>query len=508
MVGRAILLAMAALFAASAHSATLKLPVFASQKDAASGYGYAVPAVQDPFKGYVNPCTYRSMMAGLPVEYAVVAAIPLAERDRLMQTAFLNGIIGNAAAYFQRVCRQARFYSMDGPPSDFNTNNLIVYVLLMQDWQLLPYNPDSGDDSYERQYAVEAVLVPARDGQEWVLPADARIDNRVVTDAPKRQREAEQARMATIFDEAERQRTLYPKPTVALGGGELLADLGTLPQGGHVFAQTWATDWAQTCDVSTYANLRAVLQMPADALLPLDKTAIGKLMADAAGRVRDLCPQTRHCTTYRRSALNNPLAPPPPEVTQTECTYNADKSVDVVIVPPDATWTRRGDLTDDARPVLASAYVSAGGEVGSYSDGTLADMRRKRAEAERQQASKALFDQFVAQYAIATWPNQPALAANPFVFQGKTVGLYANFERMLTADSALFTAAGNPLLLTGIPTAAFVTPGTALIAVRVLGTEQVRLPLLGETTVPHLDFVGAHICVLARCAEILAWNQN
>ena len=465
-----------------------------------------MPAVRDSFKGYVNPCTYRSPMAGLPVQYAVVVAIPLAERDRLMQTAFLNGIFRNAAAYFQKVCPQARFYSMDGPPSDFNTNKLIVYVLLMQDWQLLPYNPDSGDDSYDRQYAVQAVLMPAHDGRGWELPADARINNRVVTDAPKRQREAEQVRMAAAFDAAQRQRGLHPKPTVALGGGELLVDLGTLPQGGQTYAQTWANDWPHACDVSTYANLRAVLQMRADDLLPLDGAAIGKLMVDAAAVVRDLCPQTRHCATYRRTALNNPLAPPPPEVTRTECTYNEDKPVDVVVVPPDVTWTRRGDLSDDAQPVLASARISAGGEVSSYSDGTLAEMRRKRAEARQQEASRTLFDRFVGQYAITTWPNQQALTANPFVFQGKTVGLYANFERMLTADSALFSAAGNPLLVTGIPTATFTAPGVALIAVRVLGTEQVQLPLLGVATVPHLDFVGAHVCLQARCAEILQWN--
>jgi len=507
MIRRVILAASLVLVAAAAEaSTTLKIPVFAMEKDQAAGSVYAVPSVRDPFKGYVNPCTYRSLMAGLPVNYAVLATVPLQQRDRLMEKPYLDSIIQKAAGYFLKVCPQAKFYSMDGPPSAFNTNKLNVYVLLTQDWHPVPYRPDSGSDTYDRQYAVEAILVPSGDGRGWVLPADARIDNRVVADAPERRRQAEQARMAAAFDTAQQARMQAPRLVTALGGGELLADLGPL-DGGRAFAQTWATDWRQACDMSVYSNLRSVLKIRAEALLPLDKNAIQKLLADAAGAVRGLCPQTRHCQTYRHATFNNPLAPPPPETSETKCTYQTDKTVDVVLVPPDVTWTRRGDLTDIARTVLASAQVSADGKVGSYNDGTLAAMRRSIAEAKKRQASRALFDRFVKQYAIATWPNRQALAANPFVYQGKIVGLYASFERMLTADSALFSAGSSPLLVTGIPTAAFTTPGAVLLAASVVGTKQVRLPIVGEMSVPHLAYVGAHVCAAPACSELLAWEQ-
>ncbi len=126
---------------------------------------------------------------------------------------------------------------------------------------------------------------------------------------------------------------------------------------------------------------------------------------------------------------------------------------------------------------------------------------------QRKKVSRDLFDKFVKQNKINEWPTVNDLFINPFVFEGKIVGIVLFLQTMITKNRGLFVSGyGNKILVSDIPHGFFTKKARVLLAGRVLGKEPVKVKMIGEVPIPHLEFVGAHFCSNRACDEILFWS--
>lgn len=125
--------------------------------------------------------------------------------------------------------------------------------------------------------------------------------------------------------------------------------------------------------------------------------------------------------------------------------------------------------------------------------------REARIAAARQELA-AFLEKYGAREAVSC----SELSVNPFTFAGQVVAVPMHFDSMLERDRGLF-ATGKlsrcAVVASGIPAGTFSTRRVyVLVAGRVIGKTDVKLPF-GPLSVPHLKFVGAHICREADCAE-------
>jgi len=129
----------------------------------------------------------------------------------------------------------------------------------------------------------------------------------------------------------------------------------------------------------------------------------------------------------------------------------------------------------------------------------------QRATAQREQADiRARSAAFVAAYGIKHFVTIRQLAANPFVYQGQVVAVYAVFEQMNSSTEGLFSGSGfsDALLVSAVPPARFTQPRVmVMLAGRVVGKQEVKLPMLGSTLVPHLSFVESAFCQKQNCLD-------
>jgi hypothetical protein len=94
------------------------------------------------------------------------------------------------------------------------------------------------------------------------------------------------------------------------------------------------------------------------------------------------------------------------------------------------------------------------------------------------------------------------LAANPFVYQNQIVAIYGEFQQMNSATQGLFSSNDKPFVVSAIPNAKFTQQrSVVMLAGRVLGNIEIKLPVLGSTLVPHLSFVGSTFCQQQGCSE-------
>ena len=134
-----------------------------------------------------------------------------------------------------------------------------------------------------------------------------------------------------------------------------------------------------------------------------------------------------------------------------------------------------------------------------------AERRNKEAQ-DRKAAARVIFSRFAEQNHIAAWPALADIEANPFIYEGKTIGIRTSFMEMLSKDRGLF-GVQEPILVTEIPPGRFARRAEILLAGRVMGKENVKLPFLGDVLVPHLGFVDTYICIEAGCEDVLSWTR-
>jgi hypothetical protein len=130
---------------------------------------------------------------------------------------------------------------------------------------------------------------------------------------------------------------------------------------------------------------------------------------------------------------------------------------------------------------------------------TRREMEARRAEEERKkQEIRKRYNEFVKKNGVQAWPSGNELSANPFVYEGKTVAIRAEFKEMLTPTQGIF----DGFVVSNIPKGLFTSSGThVVLAGRVIGKTEVKMGL--EMTVPHLKFVGVHFCKDYDCRDIL-----
>ena len=101
---------------------------------------------------------------------------------------------------------------------------------------------------------------------------------------------------------------------------------------------------------------------------------------------------------------------------------------------------------------------------------------------------------FASKNGIKTWLTIDELIGNPFVYEGKIIGVDVYFVQMVTATSGIFRPGGfsgaKHIVVSKIPKGLFKTSDARIIlAGKVLGNTESIVPLLGSMQVPHLKFI-------------------
>jgi len=114
------------------------------------------------------------------------------------------------------------------------------------------------------------------------------------------------------------------------------------------------------------------------------------------------------------------------------------------------------------------------------------------------------FDKFVKENGVRKRPLKDALFANPFVYEGETIAIASFFYTMLSPTQAVFRMGGDPVIVSKIPKGLFRSENVKVIlAARVLGKTEFKMPLLGPMLVPHLKFVDVYFCSDWICSDII-----
>lgn len=132
------------------------------------------------------------------------------------------------------------------------------------------------------------------------------------------------------------------------------------------------------------------------------------------------------------------------------------------------------------------------------------DIAEGQAEAAHAQQDRiaAQVAAFVKANGVSRLVTAEQLAANPFVYQGKVVAIYGEFQQMTSATQGIFSAQDKTFVVSGIPMGRFTQQGSmVMVAGRVLGNTEIKLPILGPTLVPNVAFVGSAFCQQFRCAD-------
>jgi hypothetical protein len=113
-------------------------------------------------------------------------------------------------------------------------------------------------------------------------------------------------------------------------------------------------------------------------------------------------------------------------------------------------------------------------------------------------------DDFAKKYGVKEWPKAGTLSANPFVYEGKTVAIAIEFGEMLSPTEGILAEGNNFLVVSNIPKGLFTSaPQHVVLAGSVLGKKEIKLPVLGVVSVPHLKFVGVYFCKNRQCSDMI-----
>lgn len=147
----------------------------------------------------------------------------------------------------------------------------------------------------------------------------------------------------------------------------------------------------------------------------------------------------------------------------------------------------------DYSVIDATAYWSS--PTWHYKNKAASIANEKLDIAKKEEANKRL-NEFISKYGGQEWPSPADLRGNPFVYEGKTVGIRVKFNTMETASVGYFEGCGQFILETGvgiarvsnIPKGLFKTPNTAvLLVVKVLGRTEGGIAI-------NYKFVDAYFC--------------
>lgn len=160
-----------------------------------------------------------------------------------------------------------------------------------------------------------------------------------------------------------------------------------------------------------------------------------------------------------------------------------------------------GEYKDGVRHGQGTFTWSSGNKyVGGWKDGNehghgtyaYADGEKYVGEWKNGERYDSSLDNFISKNGVKAWPSLDNLAANPFVYEGKIVGIKVSFAKMQSATIGLFEGDGffSVIMVSDIPKGLFTASVTrVIIAGKVLGNKKLVLPILGASQVPHLKFI-------------------
>jgi hypothetical protein len=131
--------------------------------------------------------------------------------------------------------------------------------------------------------------------------------------------------------------------------------------------------------------------------------------------------------------------------------------------------------------------------------------RQEAAQQAIEQQSREKYNEITKGMGIDTLIGSDVLIANPFLYEGKVVGLRTQFDEMISRDEGLFD--GGRLLVSSVPTEMFRQRAEIFLAGRVLGKKPIDTPMGGKMLLPHLDYVGTYLCQQSRCNEVFLWQH-
>lgn len=131
------------------------------------------------------------------------------------------------------------------------------------------------------------------------------------------------------------------------------------------------------------------------------------------------------------------------------------------------------------------------------------EAQQAKEERERKEALKRL-NEFVKKNGVKEWPSMNELFANPFIYEGNVVAVTASFSTMQSVTKGVFENAGKPFIVSNIPKGMFRVAGQVIVlAGKVIGKTELKVPVLGQMQVPQLEFVGVHFCKDRDCSDII-----
>jgi hypothetical protein len=256
---------------------------------------------------------------------------------------------------------------------------------------------------------------------------------------------------------------------------EYIVRLGTVPGGDVVVFAGNTRDGAMDLCGTQMLGVSLNSKTPAT-----DDAAVKQAMTDAAHSLGEFCP-----TTPRPSVQVNAYGEP---------------------FQIDAHGQRTLQIAD-ARLDWATHQLS------SYSNQASAQLRSKQRgadQAAKLETERQRFQEFSRRNGITAWVTAAQLDANPFKYEGKTVGVVVQLDRMVTRDTALVQGAldddGGTLQLHGITPDFPDNAHTVVLAVKAGHREPLaggsdRSPVF--TGITRMD---STTCSQQGCADWLEWS--
>lgn len=165
-------------------------------------------------------------------------------------------------------------------------------------------------------------------------------------------------------------------------------------------------------------------------------------------------------------------------------------------------WKEYENRDEEERETLARRAAAEAARARTLEQQRQAELAAAAAAHARQAEIASRSAAFVKTHGVRHSLTLEQLAANPFVFQGQVVAVSAVFEQMISPTEAFFSASGTPLVVSSLPSGRFTQARSiVMLAGKVLGNREIKLPLLGATLAPHIAYVGSAFCQQQRCSD-------
>jgi hypothetical protein len=121
----------------------------------------------------------------------------------------------------------------------------------------------------------------------------------------------------------------------------------------------------------------------------------------------------------------------------------------------------------------------------------------QQARERAQEAEVAPIRALMAKYKVTAIVDVIELTANPFAYKGKIVAVTAAFQRMTSETKAVFDERGRWIVVSGVPTGRFTARDknySSFVVGKVLGASELKSPLGGADSYPHISYLGSGVC--------------